>query len=60
MFRTIAYLRVSTLDQDLEKNKADIVHLANEKDLGKENSLRRRFPGTFLGNSVRSAHFWRQ
>lgn len=33
--QTIAYLRVSTPDQDLEKNKADILHLANEKGLGK-------------------------
>ena len=32
---TIAYLRVSTADQDLEKNKAEILHLANEKDLGR-------------------------
>ncbi len=33
--RTIAYLRVSTVDQDLDKNKADILHLANERSLGK-------------------------
>lgn len=33
--KTIAYLRVSTNDQDLEKNKADILHLANEKNLGR-------------------------
>lgn len=33
--KTIAYLRVSTNDQDLEKNKADLLHLANEKDLGR-------------------------
>lgn len=33
--RTIAYLRVSTTDQDVEKNKSDILHLANEKELGK-------------------------
>lgn len=32
--RTVAYLRVSTTDQDLEKNKADILHLANDKGLG--------------------------
>lgn len=32
--RTIAYLRVSTPDQDVEKNKADILFLANHKDLG--------------------------
>lgn len=31
---TIAYLRVSTIDQNLEKNKADILHLANTKNLG--------------------------
>ncbi|MBK8033791.1 MAG: recombinase family protein [Chloroflexi bacterium] len=31
---TIAYLRVSTTEQDLEKNKFDILHLANEKGLG--------------------------
>ncbi|MHB8626436.1 MAG: recombinase family protein, partial [Aggregatilineales bacterium] len=33
--KTIAYLRVSTADQDLQKNKFDILHLANEKGLGK-------------------------
>ena len=33
--KTIAYLRVSTTDQDLEKNKADILHLANDKGMGK-------------------------
>lgn len=34
MSRNIAYLRVSTADQDLEKNKSDILSLANEKKLG--------------------------
>jgi DNA invertase Pin-like site-specific DNA recombinase len=33
--KTIAYLRVSTIGQDIEKNKSDILHLANEKGLGK-------------------------
>lgn len=32
--QTIAYLRVSTTDQDLEKNKFDILQLANEQRLG--------------------------
>lgn len=32
--KTIAYLRVSTIDQDLEKNKTDILKLANENKLG--------------------------
>ncbi len=32
--QTIAYLRVSTIDQDLDKNKADILTFANDKKLG--------------------------
>jgi len=32
--QTFAYLRVSKLDQDLEKNKSDILKLANEAHLG--------------------------
>ena len=32
--QTIAYLRVSTTDQDLKKNRYDILQLANEKSLG--------------------------
>ena len=34
MGKTIGYLRVSTADQDLDKNRADILALANEKKLG--------------------------
>jgi len=33
--KTIAYLRVSTTDQDTEKNKSEILSLANDKDFGK-------------------------
>ena len=32
--RCIGYLRVSTAEQDVEKNKADILKLANDKKLG--------------------------
>jgi DNA invertase Pin-like site-specific DNA recombinase len=32
--KTVAYLRVSTLDQDIDKNKADILILANSLHLG--------------------------
>ena len=32
--RTVAYLRVSTREQDLEKNKADILMLANRREFG--------------------------
>jgi len=34
-FRTLSYLRVSTLDQDLEKNKADILKFSNERNFGR-------------------------
>ena len=33
--KVIGYLRVSTLDQDITKNKGEILHLANERNLGK-------------------------
>jgi len=33
--KIVAYLRVSTLDQDVEKNKADILRFANQHDLEK-------------------------
>jgi Tfp pilus assembly protein PilN len=32
--KTTAYLRVSTIDQDIDKNKAAILALANSKVLG--------------------------
>jgi DNA invertase Pin-like site-specific DNA recombinase len=35
MSKTIAYLRVSTAEQDLKKNKFAILELANDKALGK-------------------------
>lgn len=43
---TIAYLRISTTDQDLEKNKADILHLANDKNLGKVEFVEETISGT--------------
>ena len=45
MSRTIAYLRVSTLDQNLEKNKADILHFANDKNLGKVEFVEEKISG---------------
>jgi len=35
--KTIGYLRVSTGEQELEKNKSDILHLANHLNLGQVN-----------------------
>jgi DNA invertase Pin-like site-specific DNA recombinase len=43
--KTIAYLRVSTIDQDVEKNKADILHLANVKNLGKVKFVEEKVSG---------------
>ena len=43
--KTVAYLRVSTPVQDIEKNKADILHLANEKDLGKVEWVEEKISG---------------
>lgn len=44
--KTIAYLRVSTADQNTEKNKAEILALANEKDFGKVEFVEEVISGT--------------
>jgi len=44
--RTIGYLRVSTQDQDLEKNKDDILRLANERQLGNVQWVEEKVSGT--------------
>jgi len=44
--RAIGYLRVSTQDQDLEKNKADILALANDKALGHVEWVEEKVSGT--------------
>lgn len=43
--KTIAYLRVSTIDQDTEKNKSEILSLANEKDFGKVEFVEEKISG---------------
>lgn len=43
--KTYAYLRVSTTDQDVEKNKADILKLANDKDLGQVTFIEEKISG---------------
>lgn len=43
--KTIAYLRVSSLHQDLEKNKSDILRLAHDKDLGKVHFMTEKVSG---------------
>ena len=46
MNNTIAYLRVSTVEQDLEKNKAEILSFANNKDFGKVKFVEEKVSGT--------------
>lgn len=46
MARVIGYLRVSTADQDVEKNKADILNLNNEKKLGHVEWIEEKVSGT--------------
>jgi DNA invertase Pin-like site-specific DNA recombinase len=43
--KTCAYLRVSKLDQDLEKNKMDILKLANELRLGHVDFVEEKISG---------------
>jgi DNA invertase Pin-like site-specific DNA recombinase len=49
--QTIAYLRVSTIDQDLDKNRADILKLANKNELGQV---------TFIEEKVSGKISWRK
>ena len=44
--KTVAYLRVSTIDQDIEKNKADILRFANDGDMGKVHFVEEKISGT--------------
>ncbi len=43
--KTIAYLRVSTVEQNLEKNKADILTFANDRDFGKVKFIEEKVSG---------------
>lgn len=46
MGKTFGYLRVSTLDHDIEKNKADILSLANNMNLGNVEWVEEKVSGT--------------
>jgi DNA invertase Pin-like site-specific DNA recombinase len=46
MKKTIGYLRVSTAEQDVEKNKADILRLANDMKLGSVDWVEEKVSGT--------------
>jgi len=46
MPKTFAYLRVSSLDQDVEKNRTDILLLANQLNLGQVHFIEEKVSGT--------------
>src|SRR5210317_763138 len=43
--QTVAYLRVSTIDQDTEKNKAEILKFANDRDFGQVKFIEEKVSG---------------
>jgi DNA invertase Pin-like site-specific DNA recombinase len=49
----VGYLRVSTADQDLEKNKADILQLANSHDLGRVRFVEEKISGRVCWRGAR-------
>jgi DNA invertase Pin-like site-specific DNA recombinase len=46
MAKTVSYLRVSTEDQDTEKNKADVLKFANDRDFGRVHFVEEKVSGT--------------
>lgn len=43
--KVVAYLRVSTIDQDIDKNKSDILNLANDLGLGQVQFVEEKVSG---------------
>jgi len=43
--KTVSYLRISTVEQDTQKNKMEILKLANEKDFGKVEFIEEKVSG---------------
>ncbi len=46
MAKTFSYLRVSTEEQETEKNKADVLKFANDRDFGKVRFVEEKVSGT--------------
>lgn len=40
-------------EQEIERNKSDILHIANDKNLGQANSSRKKSPVKYLGKKNR-------
>ena len=58
--KTYAYLRVSTADQDIEKNKYDILELANQKGLGQVEWVEETNSGRISWHKRKTAHILEQ
>lgn len=58
--KTYAYLRVSTADQDIEKNKYDILQLANQKGLGQVEWVEETNSGRISWHKRKIAHVLEQ
>lgn len=54
--QTIGYLRVSTTDQSVEKNKADILAFANRQDLGQVKFVAEKASGKTAWRQRKIAH----
>jgi len=46
MTKTVSYLRVSTEEQNTEKNKADVLKFSNDRDFGKVHFVEEKVSGT--------------
>ena len=55
--KTIGYLRVSTGAQDLDKNKADILRLANQEDLGRVQFVEEKVSGKVAWRGANASNF---
>lgn len=58
--QTIAYLRVSTTDQDLQKNRFEILQLANERGLGQVKWIEETVSGRISWKKRQIAHILAQ
>ena len=55
--RTIAYLRVSTISQNLKKNRADILKIAKNKNLSQVQFIEEKVSGKIFGKKEKSPRY---
>ena len=57
MAKTIGYIRVSTLDQNPKKNRADILLFANDNNIGKVEFIEEQVSGKISWRKGKSLIF---